>query len=129
MCLCPNFLFYYKDTLNIGLGATLTVVKKLPASAGDSGEVGLIPGPRRFLEEGNGNPVQYACLGNPMDRGSWRATVHGVAKSQTRLGIWAHTWKIHPVLDDQMLWCLATAMLANSHNHSLKYKHYLKNDG
>ena len=36
--------------------------------------------------EGNGNPLQYSCLGNPMDRGAWRATVHGVSKSQTRLG-------------------------------------------
>ena len=41
--------------------------------------VGKVPG------EGNGNPLQYSCLGNPMDRGVWRATVHGVAKSQTRL--------------------------------------------
>ena len=48
-----------------------SVVKNPPASAGDTG---LIPG------EGNGNPLQYACLGNPMDRGAWQATVHGEAK-------------------------------------------------
>ena len=42
---------------------------------------------------GNGNPLQYSCLGNPMDRGAWQATVHGVAKSQMRLSNWAH--KIH----------------------------------
>ena len=39
----------------------------------------------RLGGEGNGNPLQYFCLGNPMNRGAWRATVHGVAKSQTRL--------------------------------------------
>ena len=43
------------------------------------------PGLGRSHEEGNGNPLQYSCLENPKDRGAWRATVHGVAKSQTRL--------------------------------------------
>ena len=43
----------------------------------------LIPRSGRCPGEGNGNPVQYSCLGNPMERGAWRATVHGVAKSQT----------------------------------------------
>jgi len=59
------------------------MVKKLPASAEDTG---LIPGPERFPGEGNDNPLQYSCLGNPMDRGPWQATVHGVAKSRTKLG-------------------------------------------
>ena len=45
----------------------------------------LIPGLGRFPEEGNGNPLQYSCLGNPTDRGAWRAIVCGVTKSQTRL--------------------------------------------
>ena len=54
-----------------------SVVKNLPASAG---HLGLIPGSGRSLGEGNGNPLQYSCLGNFMDRGAWRATVHGVAK-------------------------------------------------
>ena len=44
------------------------------------GDLGLIPGLRRSPGEGNGNPLQYSCLENPMDRGTWRATVHGVAK-------------------------------------------------
>ena len=64
------------------------VVKKLPANAGDarhSGDQGLIPGWGRSPEGGNGDPFQYSCLENPMDRGAWRATVHGVAKSRTRL--------------------------------------------
>ena len=45
----------------------------------------MIPGSRRYPGEGNGNPLQYSCLENPMDGGSWWATVHGVSKSQTRL--------------------------------------------
>ena len=49
------------------------------------GDLGSIPGSGRSPGEGNGNPVQYSCLENPMDRGAWWATVHGVAKSQTRL--------------------------------------------
>ena len=52
-------------------------VKNPLANAGD---LGLIPGSRRSPGEGNGNPLQYSCLGNPMDRGTWQATVHGVAK-------------------------------------------------
>ena len=51
----------------------------------NSGDPGSIPGSGRSPEEGNGNPLQYSCLENPMDRGAWRATVHGVAKSWTLL--------------------------------------------
>ena len=55
-------------------------------SACSEGDTGLIPGLGRPLREGNGNPLQYSFLENPMDRGGWWATmVHGVAKSQTRL--------------------------------------------
>ena len=57
-----------------------SVVKNLPANAGDTG---LIPGSGIFLGEGNGNPLQYSCLGNPMDRGPWRTTVLGVAELDT----------------------------------------------
>ena len=49
-----------------------TVVNNLPANAGNTGDVGLIPELRRSLEEGNGNPLQYSCLENFMDRGSWQ---------------------------------------------------------
>ena len=55
------------------------------ASACDAEDPGLIPGLGRSPGEGNGNPLQYFCLENPMDRGDWWPTVHGVAKSQTRL--------------------------------------------
>ena len=57
-----------------------SVVKKPPANAGDPG---LIPRLGRSPGEGNGNPLQYSYLGNPMDRGAWLTTVHGVAKSRT----------------------------------------------
>ena len=56
------------------------VVKNLPASAGDIRDVGSIPGSRRSPGGRYGNPVQRSCLDNPMDKGAWRATVHGVTK-------------------------------------------------
>ena len=59
-----------------------SAVKNLPASAGHTGS---IPGSGRSLGEGNGNPLQYSRLGNPMDREAWWATVHGVTKSRTLL--------------------------------------------
>ena len=62
-----------------------SVVKNLPANARDAGDMGLIPGSRRSLGEGNGNPLQYSCLKNPMNRGTWWAIVNGVTKSQTWL--------------------------------------------
>ena len=59
------------------------MVKNLPANAGDAGDVGLIPGSGRCPGGGHGNLLQYSCLINPMDRGAWQATIHGVTKSQT----------------------------------------------
>ena len=54
-------------------------------SAYNEGDTGLIPGSGRSLGEGTGNPFQYSCLENPMDRGAWQATPHEVTKSQTQL--------------------------------------------
>ena len=68
-----------------------SLVKNLPDAAGDAGDMGSIPGLRRSLGGGNGNPLQYPCLENPMGWGSWWATVRGVTKSRTQLGNWAHT--------------------------------------
>ena len=59
------------------------VVRNLLASAGATGDVSSIPGPGRFPGEGNGNPLQYSCLDNPMDRGAWWATVHGATELDT----------------------------------------------
>ena len=61
------------------------MVKNPPAKAGDIRNEGSIPGSGRSPGEGNGNPLQYSCLGNPMHREAWRATVHGVTESQTQL--------------------------------------------
>ena len=61
------------------------VVKNPPANAGDVKDAGSIPGSGRSPGGGHGNPLQYSCLENPMDRGAWQATVHGVAESWTRL--------------------------------------------
>ena len=62
------------------------VVKNPPANAGARGDVGSVPGSGRSPGEENGNPLQYSCLGNPMDREAWRAAVHGVTKSWAHLG-------------------------------------------
>ena len=59
------------------------VVKNPSASAGDVRDVGSIPGLGRFPGRGHGNPLQYSCLENPMDRGAWWATVNGLTKSWT----------------------------------------------
>ena len=61
------------------------VVTNPLANAGDVRDTDSIPGSGRSLAEKNGNPLQYSCLENPMDRGAWQATEHGVAKRQTRL--------------------------------------------
>ena len=54
-------------------------------SACNAGDLGLIPGSGKFPGEGNGNPLQYYCLKNPMDRGAWWDTVHGIIKSPAQL--------------------------------------------
>ena len=59
------------------------MVKNPPANAGDVRDLDLIPGSGRSPGVGNGNPLQDSCLENPMDKGAWLATVHGVAKSWT----------------------------------------------
>ena len=60
---------------------------EVKASACNAGDLGSIPGLGRSPGEGSGNPLQYSCLENPMDRGAWRATAHGVTKSRTRLSL------------------------------------------
>ena len=69
--------------MRLNLDEMALVVKNLLANAGDARDGGSIPGLGRSPGERNGNPLQYSCLENSMDRGAWWATVHGVAKSQT----------------------------------------------
>ena len=81
------------DMWSSGTSHVALVVKNLLVNAGDTRDVGLIPWSGRFPGEGHGNPLQYSCLKNPMDRGSWQATVRRVAKSWTqlkRLGMHTH---------------------------------------
>ena len=66
-------------------GSKWAVVKNPPADAGDARDPGSIPGLGRPPGVGNGNPLQYSCLENPINRGAWWATVYGVEKSRTRL--------------------------------------------
>ena len=89
-CLKPHDLYMVQarvgvDSPYLRASQVVLMVKNPPANAGDIRDVGSISGLGRSPREGNGNPLQYSCLGNPMDRGTWWVTVHGVAKSQTRL--------------------------------------------
>ena len=67
---------------------------EIKMSACNAGDPGLIPGSGRSPEEGDVNPLQYSCLENPMDRGAWQATVHGVSKSQTWLSDFTFTFTL-----------------------------------
>ena len=69
----------------VALGFPGGLIKNPPANAGDAGDQGSVPGLRRASGGRNDNPLQYSCLENPMARGAWQATVHGVAKSWTQL--------------------------------------------
>ena len=70
------------------------------ASTYNARDLGSIPGSGRAPGEGNGNPLQYSCLENPMDRGAWQATVHGVTKSRTRLSDFT---SLHMLIKENMV--------------------------
>ena len=78
-----NFLRIRQQYISEWSFPGVAVVKNQPANAGDTRDVGSIPGSGKSPGGGNDNPLQYSCLENPMDRGTWQATVHRVAKSQT----------------------------------------------
>ena len=82
------------------------VMKNPPANAGCAGEVSLITWSGRTPRGGNSNPLQCSCLGNSMDRGAWRATVHEVAESRARLSTHAQGWLSPPGKNgiDFLLW-------------------------
>ena len=86
--------------LLLGTSQAVLVVKNPPANAGDIRDVSLIPGLGRSPGGGNGNPLQYSCLGNPTDRGAWRATVHRIVQSQTQLKWLSHTCACNLLLTD-----------------------------
>ena len=75
------------------------MVKNPPAKAGDAGNMGSIPGSGRSSGRRHGNPLQDSCLGNSMDRGAWRATVHGVTKSEMQLSM-------HAIIEGLVNWVL-----------------------
>ena len=91
-CICENLLFPGGSEGKV--------------SACNVGDPGSIPGSGRSPREGNGNPLQYSCLENPMDRGAWRATVHGVAQSRTRLSdfTFIFTFTIHSWASQVVQW-------------------------
>ena len=83
---------------SLGVKKKMAKVKNLPASARDTGDTGLIPGSEGSLGGGNGNPLQYSCLGNPMDSGAWWAIVHEVARV---IHNWAHMHKWYTESGDE----------------------------
>ena len=84
------------------------MVNNPSASAGDIRYVGLIPGSGRSPGGGHGNPLQYFCLKNPMDRGNWQATIHGITKSWTRLSLHTHTHPTQAVITEVAGICQAS---------------------
>ena len=85
----------YPSTSQVAL-----VVKYLPANAGEIRDTGSTPGSERSPGGGHGNPLQYSCRENPMDRGAWWAAVHGVAKSRARLSDFTFTFHFHALEED-----------------------------
>ena len=76
---------FYGNLCQITWASLVVHGKKSACNTGDIRNAGSIPGPGRSPGGGHDNPLQYSCLENPLDRGAWRATVHGVAKSGTQL--------------------------------------------
>ena len=91
------FLYELKILTNVLLSYNINYEgfpggSEVKASACNAGDLGSIPGSERSPGEGNGNPLQYSCLENPMEGGAWWATVHRVAKSRTRLSDFTFTF-------------------------------------
>ena len=98
------------------------VVKNPSASAGDIKDAGSIPGSGRSPGEGNGNPLQYSCLENLMDREVWWATVHRVVKSQTRLKrLSMHKRLEYPCLRSSLTSCLTVGIKVYGNLHEVNF--------
>ena len=80
-----NVFVFKKDLIGYLILLGFPVGSEVKASASNVGDLGLIPGSGGSPGEGNGNPLQYSCLENSIDKEAWQATVHGVANSQIRL--------------------------------------------
>ena len=88
-------MYLEKSGSRLQTSQVASVVKNLPANAGDMRDAGPIPGSGRSPGRGHGNPLEYPCLENAMDRGAWQAAVHGVTKSLTRLSDFTFTFRFH----------------------------------
>ena len=110
-----------------------SVVKNLPANTGDTD---LIPGSGRSPGGRNGNPLQYSCLENPIDRGAWWATVHGVTKSQT----WLRNWTTKTIISKLRKWFTTlqvnwpvkkfhSYVLLKKHSNCIYALYFLANNG
>ena len=106
-----------------------SVGKESAWNSGDMGDVGLIPGLGR--SSGEGNPLQYSCLENPMDWGAWQATVCGVAKSQKWLNIFTTIKLIMSPFFKQhwykVIWILIESLLLNSYRRSIVHNSQTRN--
>ena len=112
VCICVYIYIYtYLYSIQLILFPLVSQVKNLPANTGDAGDEGSIPGSGKSPGGGNGNPLQYSCLENLMVRGTWWATVHGVAKSWTRLSDQAHTQLIYVFVQQKLTQCCKANIL------------------
>ena len=100
------------------------MAQMVEVSAYNVGDRGSIPGSGRSPGEGNGNPLQYSCLGNPIDREVWWATVHGVAKSRTQLNGFTFTFKESQIFPNLFLLAvLVTEVQLDSKSKIMKYEY------
>ena len=91
-CICTEYRKYVISFIQCIASKGFPSGSDCKASVCNAGDPGLIPGLGRSPGEGNGSPLQYSCLENAMDRGAWQVTIHGVAKSQTRLSDFIFTF-------------------------------------